>query len=155
MFKFGLILGVIGFQNRMRDFYEPDEDIMYDIKAGNPTEYPGVEYDPLDHFIGNMITIFRMSMGDNDLPAIVYLGYYRAILFWCVWLIICYFTFIIFFNFLIAEACKSYEVVTNNLDNILMQLKVALVNECEDIMPKSAKNKERFPKFLIIRDSIN
>ena len=114
MFKFGLILGVIGFQNRMRDFYEPDEDIMYDIKAGNPTEYPGVEYDPLDHFIGNMITIFRMSMGDNDLPAIVYLGYYRAILFWCVWLIICYFTFIIFFNFLIAEACKSYEVVTNN-----------------------------------------
>jgi len=107
---------------------------MLAVKEDSPKEYPGAEYKELGHFIGNIVTIFRMSMGDNDMPALIYLGLPRMRLFWPVWVIICYLTFIIFFNFVIAEASKSYATVTANLDNILMQEKVALVNECEDIM---------------------
>ena len=63
-------------------------------------------------------------MGDNAVEAVMYMGEERKWLFWFVWLIICYLTFIIFFNFVIAEASESYNSVKENLDNILVNVRI-------------------------------
>ena len=133
LFKFGLILGVIGYQNIFTG--RDGSDMAASVKADNPTEYPGFEYAVIGHFLGNFVTVFRMSMGDNDTGALIYLGPDRMRVFWAVWLLVCYLTFVIFFNFVIAEAGESYNVVHENLDKLLMHGKVALVDESEDVMP--------------------
>jgi len=153
LFKFDLILGVVGYENL---FFGYDlQDVTDAVKEDNPNEYPGFEYQAIGHPVGNFITVFRMSMGDNDLGPIIYLGPDRGRLFWFVWALICYLTFIIFFNFVIAEASVSYNVVHENLENILMHGKAELVDESEDMLPASSRTPEKFPKYLIVRDSSN
>jgi len=71
-------------------------------------EYPGVDYAHIGRFIGNMIVVVRMSVGDNDFEASHDLEPSKNIVFWIVWIMILYVTCIIFLNFIIAEACASY-----------------------------------------------
>lgn len=74
------------------------------------------------------------------------------ILFWFTWVIIAFITCIIFLNFIIAEASASYERVSGKLEHYLQFSKVSLINESEDMMPKSWKKyPQYFPKYLIIR----
>ena len=116
IFHFDLIFGVIGYQNYFKDRFNGMKDYQVTLKHENENEYPGVEYRDIGHFFGNAFSVWRMSMGDNALEAVVYMNPGRTYLFWIVWCIICYLTFIIFFNFIIAEASESYNRVNENLD---------------------------------------
>ena len=136
MFMFSLILGVIGISN----FTADPESV-----AGMGTALPGIEYKHIGLFIGNMIHVVRISIGDNDFSASIFLEESINILFWVVWCMIVYIMCIIFLNFIIAEASASYENVKSNLDYFLLLQKVNLIYESEDMMPKSFSTVERFP----------
>jgi hypothetical protein len=94
-----------------------------------------------------------MSIGDNDFGGMIHLNKYRQYVFWLIWVMIVFVTCIIFLNFIIAEASASYEEVSGNMDNFLIFQKVCLINESEDMLPKFyKKDKQRFPKYLIVRE---
>ena len=112
IFFLSLIIGVLGFQN-----FTHDEDEWNQMLAEG--DYPGVEYHQIGRFLGNMITVLRMAIGDNDLAAIVSMTNLQSYMFWVMWLIIVFLTCIIFLNFIIAEASASYERVSEQLDNYL------------------------------------
>ena len=115
------------------------------------------EYIQLNHFVRNLLTTLRLSLGDfgpeffliaND-PAVY--GE-EHILFWIVWVIMVLFSALIFLNFIIAEVSSSYEKVKENIDALIYKERAALINEAEDIMSDTAKaNNKKFPKYIIIR----
>ena len=113
-FMFSLILGVIGFQNYTMKSAEEQIVII------SSRDYPGVEYESIGRFWGNIIAVVRMSLGDNDFAATVKMDDNSiAILFWFIWVIIAYLNCIIFMNFIIAEASESYGKVMSNIENNL------------------------------------
>ena len=70
--------------------------------------------------MGNLMTVIRMSLGDNDFGATVRMDSHSTVqLFWIMWVLIAYLNCIIFLNFIIAEASESYGKVMNNIDNNL------------------------------------
>jgi len=81
--------------------------------------YPGELYKHIGLMVGNIIHVVRMSIGDNDFDATIELNESTNIVFWILWSMILYVTCIIFLNFIIAEACASYERVSENIKNIL------------------------------------
>jgi len=120
---------------------------------GEVYEYPGAEYAFLGKFAGNLLSVLRMSMGDNDFSAVALFDEERAIVFWVVWALIAYLTSIIFFNFVVAEASASYERVCDNLDEVLILEKAQLINESEEMTGKYGDQKKKFPRYLIVRDT--
>lgn len=113
--------------------------------------YPGNEYAEIGRLLGNMITVIRMSIGDNNFSATTHLEHLRNYMFWFIWLIIFAITCVIFLNFIIAEACASYERVSENLNNFLLYQKTTLIHESEDMLWTKFKHKQNFPKYLISR----
>lgn len=67
-------------------------------------------------------------------------------------MLIAYFNCIIFLNFIIAEASESYDKVMSNIENNLRLQRISLICESEEMMNKSNKNEENFPKYLVIRE---
>jgi len=114
-------------------------------------EFAGIEYVHVGKLIGNIITVIRMSVGDNDFGDIQALGASKNIVFWFIWILILYVTCIIFLNFIIAEACASYERVSDNIENFLMYQKATMIHETEDMLWPMFKNNQCFPKYLIVR----
>jgi len=146
VYMFSLILGVLGWQNYTRDT-EQWSAMQESMK------YPGVEYHHIGRFLGNIVTIARMSIGDNDFAASPYMSDHTTnLLVWLLWAGLLFIMVIIFLNFIIAEACASYEKVRKNLDSFLQYQKLTLINESEDMMWPSLKTDERFPMYLIIRE---
>lgn len=64
MFMFSLILGVLGLSN----FTANPESV-----EGMGTALPGIEYQHIGLFIGNMIHVVRISIGDNDFSSSIFL----------------------------------------------------------------------------------
>ena len=113
VYMFSLILGVLGWQNYTRDpeLWGHMQELM---------KYPGVEYYHIGRFLGNIMTIARMSIGDNDFSASHYMqDHVSNLLVWLLWAGLLFIMVIIFLNFIIAEACASYEKVRMNLDSFL------------------------------------
>ena len=174
IFFFTLILGVIGYQNKsgvgvagvQADGLLDGAAIMEMIEEG---EVSGKEYLMLGRFFAAFVTVFRMSMGDNDFEGTDHLTSNVNWVFWLIWVILTFMTSIIFFNFIIAEACESYNRVMGDISNILMHQRALLNNETEDMLPASWKRKTVysnvngaiqseviedptiFPKYLITR----
>ena len=74
----------------------------------------------MGNVIGNLIDTFRISLGDySSVSSAVYLSDNDNYLFWIIWFIIVFIGCIIFLNFVIAEACHSYEVVVENLEQYI------------------------------------
>ena len=113
--------------------------------------YPGAEYQYIGRFFANIFTVIRMSIGDNDFSASIYMDEKINTVFWVIWFIIAFTLCIIFLNFIIAEASASYEKVSSSIEQILLYQKVTLINESEEMMWSSLKTEQRFPKFYIVR----
>lgn len=143
MFMFSLMIGVLGLGNFSRD---PE------LVEGLGNTRPGIEYQYIGQFIGNMVHVVRMSIGDNDFSASIFLEEPINILFWIVWIIIMFIMCIIFLNFIIAEASASYEKVCSNIDYFLLFQKVNLIYESEEMMPASQRTLDRFPKYIVARE---
>jgi hypothetical protein len=145
VYMFSLVLGVLGWQNYTRD---PEQWAAMQ----ETMKYPGVEYYHIGRFLGNILTIARMSIGDNDFAASHYMSDHICnLLVWLTWAVLLFIMVIIFLNFIIAEACASYEKVRKNLDSFLQYQKLTLINESEDMMWPGLRTKERFPGYLIVR----
>lgn len=114
--------------------------------------YPGIEYEKVGLFIGNIIATLRMSLGDFGFDAAIELEYAENIIYWFVWILIILTTCIIFLNFIIAEASASYEKVSEFLDLYIEAEKAALIQQAEEMQPRCFKNEEKFPTFIIIRE---
>ena len=91
------------------------------------SSYPGIEYEQVGLFIGNIISTLRMSLGDFGFDAAVELDYAENVMYWFVWILIILTTCIIFLNFIIAEASASYEKVSEFLELYIEAQKAALI----------------------------
>lgn len=121
---FSLLLGVLGLGNKNI------EGSGFQIMYGNLTAtdgYPGAEYENVGLYLGNILTVLRMSMGDFGFDSAYLLSSTENIIFWFVWAIIVVVTCIIFLNFIIAEASASYEKVANDLQAFIMKEKALLI----------------------------
>ena len=109
IYMFSLILGVIGWQNYTRTphLWEEFQETMV---------YPGVEYKHVGHFIGNMLTIARMTIGENEFSASHYIDNIpKNVIVFIVWGVVLFMLIIIYLNFIVAEAKSSFERVKKNL----------------------------------------
>jgi hypothetical protein len=74
--------------------------------------YPGEEFKYIGLFVGNLLAVFRASMGDfSIINASLYLSEPENTIFWLLFFFILVLTNIIFLNFVIAEAGNSYSIV--------------------------------------------
>lgn len=144
MFMFSLIIGVLGLSN-----FSATPELVEGIAK---TSLPGIEYQHIGLFLGNMIHVVRISIGDNDFSGSIFLSESLNQLFWIVWVIIVFIMCIIFLNFIIAEASASYEKVSSNITYFLLLQKVNLIYESEEMMPRGMRTEERFPKYIVSRD---
>lgn len=103
--------------------------------------------------MGNWFHVIRMSIGDNDFDASADLSRENNIVFWILWVLILYITCIIFLNFIIAEACASYERVSVNIENYLQYQKATLIHESEDMLWPGLGHENNFPKYLVVRQT--
>lgn len=125
---------------------------IFDVIAKNNAK----EYRHLGPFVGNCMTTLRLSLGDFDFGVLKgdQLNVKQHWLFWIIWVIMVIFSALIFLNFIIAEVSNSYQSVKKSIDALIYKERAGLVMEAEDIMSKSSKltNKNKFPKFVVIRE---
>lgn len=123
---FSLLLGILGIGNPNIPGGFRNE--WFDEKKGEMKEgYTGEEYKFVGMFVGNVLTTLRMSMGDFGFDTAILLDDEENIIYWFVWLLIVVITCIIFLNFIIAEACASYEKVSEKLEAFILKEKAALI----------------------------
>lgn len=100
--KFALIIDIMGLGNRKVD------GAFKDAFAGADS-YPGNEFERIGLYFGNVLTVFRATMGDFSLiNSSGYLNDEENFVFWLIFFLILTVTNIIFLNFVIAEAGNSY-----------------------------------------------
>ena len=167
---FSLLLGIIGLGNRFvegpfKDLYGDDaknEALQAAISAGEVDEgteldafeweYPGIEYEVVGLFVGNIISTLRMSLGDFGFDAAIELEQAENYIYWVVWILIILVTCIIFLNFIIAEASASYEKVSEFLELYIEAEKAALIQQAEEMNPRFLKNEKQFPTYIVTRE---
>ena len=93
-----------------------------------------------------------MSTGSYDFNAANILDDRENVMYWAIWLIIIVMTNVVFLNFIIAEACASYEKVSADLEAFVLKERSALIQESEEMTPERLKKDSYYPKFLIIRE---
>ena len=83
---------------------------------------PAKEFSKIGLHPGDFVWTFRLSVGDyGAIQASKYLDTIEAKLFWVLWCMAICITSIIFLNFVVAEACASYNKVIEYLDSIILQ----------------------------------
>lgn len=112
IFMFALVMGVLGVGNvnvegKFRDKYK-DCDVDYPYDACG-SAMPGIEYNNLGLFVGNLFQVLRLSIGDFSVVALVnFLPTSNVIIFWIVWYAVVLINCVIFLNVIVAEASSSY-----------------------------------------------
>ena len=92
-----------------------------------------------------------MSLGDFDWAQAHLLTPYEGMLYWLLFVIVLVMSNIIFLNFIIAEASESYNKVKEKLEALIQLERANMINECEQMAPPFLKDKERFPRYIIMR----
>ena len=64
-------------------------------------------------------------------------------------------TCVIFLNFVVAEAMGSYERVNEYLESVIQRERAVLISESEQMTIDRFKTQEKYPKFLIVRETEN
>jgi len=146
---FSLLLGIIGLGNRFvdgpfKDAHGIDAEAEA-IAAGEEFSYPGIEYEVVGLFVGNIISTLRMSLGDFGFDAAIELDQAENYVYWIMWVLIILITCIIFLNFIIAEASASYEKVSEFLELYILAEKAALIQVAEEMQPRFFQKEEHLP----------
>jgi hypothetical protein len=119
---------------------------------------PDKEYMLINKFLARMISIVRISLGDNNFDASTYLDQVSNTFFWIIWLMTAIICNIIFMNFIIAEVGASYNSVMETLHVTLLQERGDMINESEDMLrarygTKKTQNwKHLFPNYIVKRE---
>jgi len=155
-----MVLSVIGISNSRFQINKRFWEYSYNCKLQFPTQndkpricsYAGDEYYTVGNVIGNLIDVLRISLGDySSVSVAFYLDDNENYLFWITWFTIVFIGCIIFLNFVIAEACHSYEVVVENLSEYICKQRTKLISEAEGMCPDSLKSVSDYPQYIIIR----
>ena len=132
---FSLLIGVLEIGNLKAD--GKFKDTFAGQESGG---YPGIEYEKIGLFWGNIASTLKMSTGDfGIITAALYLDAEENIIFWICWVVIVVVTCIVFLNFIIAEAGHSYEAVNAAIDSFIAKDKASLIAEAEDMLPNRFK----------------
>jgi len=116
-------------------------------------DYYGQEYMDMHLLMARLIDTLKVSLGDLGLIGTsMDLGLEDNILFFICLMLVIVVTFIIFLNFIIAEASASYETVAGDLPSYIMKQKATLIAESEFLMPEWMKSQNSFPKYIIVRE---
>lgn len=134
-------------------FYHKLDDEQKKIFMEKPT-FPGKEYMHLPNFLGQAVSIIRISLGDLDFSEATQLEPFENILYWITWLAVVMMTCIVFLNFIIAEVGSSYSKVVTKLNGLFLKERAQLIKESEDMIfqASSQLNQALFPKYLITRE---
>lgn len=83
--------------------------MIFDVISKNYS----VEYQKVGPYWGNILTTLRLSLGDFDFSILDEpgLNFRQHVLFWITWVVMVFFSSLIFLNFIIAEVSNSYENV--------------------------------------------
>lgn len=83
--------------------------MIFDVISKNPSQ----EYKLIGPYWGNILTTLRLSLGDFDFSILgdEGLNLRQHVLFWITWVVMVFFSSLIFLNFIIAEVSNSYENV--------------------------------------------
>lgn len=128
---FSLLMGIIGLGNRFiegpfRD--EFGEEVQAEIEElGEDFEFPGMEYDSIGLFFGNIIKTLRWSLGDIGFDDAAFMHEHDSYIFWTMMALIVIVTNIVFLNFIISEATASYEKVKEKLEMYILAEKSDLI----------------------------
>ena len=82
---------------------------------------PDSDYQSVGPFIGNILSLMRISLGDFDFTELQNnsLTPNEHILFWVMWILMVFFSLLIFLNFIIAEVSNSYSVVKEDIQALV------------------------------------
>jgi hypothetical protein len=132
--------------------YEGSSDANLRKLTKNPT-YPGKEYAHLPLWLKQSISVIRISLGDFDFAESSELDQFQNICFWVTWIFMVLITCIIFLNFIIAEVSASYEKVKTRLHGLFLKERASLIQESEDMIQQNKTDPNKFPKYLITRET--
>lgn len=110
---FGIVFSVLDLRNYS---YSENPEIRAVVLTNG---YSGQEYSKINKFIANMISVYRISLGDFDYGASIVLDEFPNALFWIFWMLIVTVTCIVFMNFIIAEVSNSYTSVKENVTLVI------------------------------------
>lgn len=118
VYLFGLIFMVIGAGNEKIPGKLKDE-LEESLTSGEEFEAPNPEYKIIGHFWGNMLYVFRTSVGDFDFEASSYLTSGENWLFFVCWTVVTILSMIVFLNFIISEIGGIYNKYYEKLDKLI------------------------------------
>lgn len=118
-------------------------------------------YRMLSPLMGNFIFGLRLSLGNHE-----FLAFYETDsngdyimtatdmqLFWIIWVLMIFFTALVFLTFVIARVSDSYNHCNQFIQPIIYKERCAMINQTEKMLPKSWKeDKNCFPDYIISRD---
>lgn len=109
-------------------------------------------YKHLGGFIGHIMNCFRVSIGDFDsIGSSTSLDRSETYFFWLVWVLTVLVTSVIFLNFIIAQACATYNGVVTTLDAVIMKERAALALEAEQMTFIKANMRKHQTKYVVVR----
>ena len=121
-------------------------------EPNDPNENIPDKYKYVGMFLGNLVWMFRLSLGDYDLIGeAASMTSSDNILFWIVFVLALIITQIVFLNFIIAEASASYAKVMADLNAIRRKERVSMVSEAEDMTREANKTQKDYPPYVIVR----
>ena len=112
---FALVLGILDWSQLM---YHDNEEyrILHATLTG-----PDKEYFMMHKLIARMVHILRISVGDFNFDASLFMDPFVNEFYWAMFIMFCFITCIIFMNFIIAEVSTSYTNVKDTLHYKLLQ----------------------------------
>ena len=114
--------------------------------------YPGVEYRVIGRFLGNIISMIRLSVGDfGIMEGSELLSADENIFFWVTFLLMVIIACIIFLNFVISEACASYEKISELREEYIYQDRCKLIAEAEAMAPYMFRKEADYPQYIVER----
>ena len=129
--------------------------LIFDVIAKNDA----AEYHNVPAFVGNLLTTFRLSLGDFDFGVLDNpdkpLNTKQHILFWGIWSLMVCASLLIFLNFIIAEVSNSYGKVRERVDEEVQKGRASLISDVESTIGQEFRDKhpELFPQYVVIRET--
>ena len=101
---------------------------------------------------GETLWALRSSLGDYAIvDGAPYLESYLNYIFWFTFLILVFSSNIVMLNFIVAQASNSYNKINEKLLQTMQAGKSDLISEADSITWRIFKNKEKLPKYLVVR----
>ena len=111
-------------------------------------------YRNLSPQMGNFIFGLRLSLGNHEFSAFSNPEMQPADkqLFWIIWVMMIFFTALVFLTFVIARVSDSYNTVNEFIQQNIYKERCAMINQTEKMLPASwKKDKNKFPAYIISR----